>query len=359
MLSNKNPRAQIVEQFSKDGFLSLFRKGDSSFIILDFNSMQNTFIQLPGDMIIQTLFPLSPVHFIILTSNYELKIGVYFESKFVLSPLHTQLETWKYSFLTGKIFEDLLVLKRECDFASFGKFLFETILNESPKEILIQSFLRDSSSQIQNLTSAMSIYLSKTDQLVNVLNKCNGTANQGLEIISFSRNSVRYVILPGSTKPNNVISLVELSSSGDLAVLQEDGTISIYEMNLKEIEIKLNQWKKIVGFSNKEEEEELKITYSNDKNGDKKSLMRSKPKEPTGPKHGKHDPLNEPHVGGNTYEGGTGGTDTAGLGGKGGPYRKDSGNPIVQISEVEKKNVSKLITQEARELAKVIKIFFF
>ena len=41
------------------------------------------------------------------------------------------------------------------------------------------------------------------------------------------------------------------------------------------------------------------------------------------PKHGKEDSKNQPHVGGNTWAGGTGGRDTAGLGGKGGPYRLD------------------------------------
>ena len=35
------------------------------------------------------------------------------------------------------------------------------------------------------------------------------------------------------------------------------------------------------------------------------------------PKHGKEDAKNEPHVGGNTWAGGTGGSDTAGLGGRG------------------------------------------
>ena len=35
------------------------------------------------------------------------------------------------------------------------------------------------------------------------------------------------------------------------------------------------------------------------------------------PKHGKVDPDNKPHVGGNTWAGGTGGRDTAGLGGVG------------------------------------------
>ena len=49
------------------------------------------------------------------------------------------------------------------------------------------------------------------------------------------------------------------------------------------------------------------------------------------PKHGKDDPKNDPHVGGNTWAGGTGGRDTAGLGGKGGPYRLDKGHRIHQV----------------------------
>lgn len=50
------------------------------------------------------------------------------------------------------------------------------------------------------------------------------------------------------------------------------------------------------------------------------------------PKHGKEDPKNEPHVGGNTWAGGTGGRDTAGLGGKGGPYRLDKGHKVHQVT---------------------------
>ena len=52
-----------------------------------------------------------------------------------------------------------------------------------------------------------------------------------------------------------------------------------------------------------------------------------------------HDPTNAPHVGGNTWAGGTGGRDTAGLGGKGGPYRLDAGHPVYQVSDWEKENV--------------------
>lgn len=54
---------------------------------------------------------------------------------------------------------------------------------------------------------------------------------------------------------------------------------------------------------------------------------------------GKRDPNNTPHVGGNTWAGGTGGRDTAGLGGKGGPYRLDAGHQVHQLSDEEKNNI--------------------
>ena len=41
-------------------------------------------------------------------------------------------------------------------------------------------------------------------------------------------------------------------------------------------------------------------------------------------------------MGGNTWAGGTGGRDTAGLGGKGGPYRLDAGHNVYQLSDEEK-----------------------
>ena len=74
-----------------------------------------------------------------------------------------------------------------------------------------------------------------------------------------------------------------------------------------------------------------------------------------GPKEGKIDPKNLPHVGGNTWKGGSGGTDTPGLGGKMGPYRSDSGNPVNQISEAEKKQVTAEMLKKAREAAEVRK----
>lgn len=71
-----------------------------------------------------------------------------------------------------------------------------------------------------------------------------------------------------------------------------------------------------------------------------------------GPKHGKEDEKNEPHVGGNTWAGGTGGRDTAGLGGKGGPYRLDKGHKVHQLSDEEKADVPEHIQRAAREMGR-------
>jgi hypothetical protein len=49
------------------------------------------------------------------------------------------------------------------------------------------------------------------------------------------------------------------------------------------------------------------------------------------PKEGKDDPDNKPHVGGNTWRGGTGGRDTAGMGGRGGYMRLFKGHDIHQV----------------------------
>ena len=67
-------------------------------------------------------------------------------------------------------------------------------------------------------------------------------------------------------------------------------------------------------------------------------------------KHGKHDPTGDPHVGGNTWAGGTGGSDTAGLGGRGGPYRLDLGHNVHQVSDADKAAVSKEAAERARAM---------
>ena len=62
------------------------------------------------------------------------------------------------------------------------------------------------------------------------------------------------------------------------------------------------------------------------------TIERTQSGDVSGPKVGKIDPKNVPHVGGNTWAGGTGGRDTAGLGGRGGPYRLDAGHDVHQVN---------------------------
>jgi MoxR-like ATPase len=70
------------------------------------------------------------------------------------------------------------------------------------------------------------------------------------------------------------------------------------------------------------------------------------------PKEGKWDDKNEPHVGGNQWAGGTGGSDTAGLGGRGGPYRLDRGHKVHQVSDEAKAQVSDEAAAATRAIAR-------
>ena len=94
---------------------------------------------------------------------------------------------------------------------------------------------------------------------------------------------------------------------------------------------------------------------ANDDGDDPMSMQYNKPRKPPSAdnlKRGEEDPDNDPHVGGNNWAGGTGGTDTAGLGGLVGPYRLDKGHPIHQVDPKEKKKVPQHIIDEARKMGK-------
>lgn len=80
------------------------------------------------------------------------------------------------------------------------------------------------------------------------------------------------------------------------------------------------------------------------------TVERTSGQSVSAPKHGKEDPDNKPHVGGNTWAGGTGGRDTAGLGGKGGPYRLDKGHKVHQLSDEEKDDIPEHVKKAAREM---------
>ncbi|KAL1948550.1 hypothetical protein VTO73DRAFT_12625 [Trametes versicolor] len=71
------------------------------------------------------------------------------------------------------------------------------------------------------------------------------------------------------------------------------------------------------------------------------------------PKLGKDDPENNPHTGGNTWSGGTGGRDTAGMGGRGGYMRLFKGHDINQVSDALKNDVPDHVKERAREMARL------
>lgn len=144
-----------------------------------------------------------------------------------------------------------------------------------------------------------------------------------LEIVDLKKNSLRYIRVPKSNNKRWYLDSFELGlfaaemSDSGIVTVDRQGCLQFFEVGELQLKRSLDEWMKMVG-------------------GDRKNLQltieRDSGKDVSMPKHGKVDPLNEPHVGGNTWAGGTGGRDTAGLGGKGGPYRLDAGHNVHQVS---------------------------
>lgn len=104
------------------------------------------------------------------------------------------------------------------------------------------------------------------------------------------------------------------------------------------------RWKEAIGRHTKS----LEIEVFGERSAEGTS---SSPPPLSDPKRGKWDDKNEAHVGGNQWAGGTGGSDTAGLGGRGGPYRLDRGHKVHQVSEEDKAKVSEETKRKSRAIA--------
>jgi len=153
---------------------------------------------------------------------------------------------------------------------------------------------------------------------------------------SASRRVVSLTHNDSSTQPLAAVILPSVKGrveSTRVAIAYKDGTIDIIEPSMKGLKSSLAQYKEIRRSS---------------------SSIRSDPnhhKHASGdPKHGKED--DKEHHGGNTWAGGTGGADTAGLGGVGGPYRLDKGFNVHQVDQSVKDNLSKETKELARKIAK-------
>ncbi|XP_062982036.1 von Willebrand factor A domain-containing protein 8 [Elgaria multicarinata webbii] len=167
-----------------------------------------------------------------------------------------------------------------------------------------------------------------------------------LEITDLTTKKLKYIPIPRSrnlTPYTSWLSMISdtdvlLASLGKNGVVTVDmgGNIRLWETSLESLQRSLQEWRTMIG---QEDGRPVQITIQRDSGMDVSS-----------PKHGKTDPDNAPHVGGNTWAGGTGGRDTAGLGGKGGPYRLDAGHKVYQVSQAEKDAVPDEVKKAAREM---------
>ncbi|XP_027961592.1 von Willebrand factor A domain-containing protein 8 isoform X3 [Eumetopias jubatus] len=167
-----------------------------------------------------------------------------------------------------------------------------------------------------------------------------------IEITDLQSKKLRYIPVPRSeslspyttwlSTISDTDALLAEWGKGGVVTVDMGGCIRLWETGLEHLQRSLTEWRNMIG---QEGDRHIQITVSRDSGEDVSS-----------PKHGKEDPDNMPHVGGNTWAGGTGGRDTAGLGGKGGPYRLDAGHTVYQVSEAEKDAVPEEVKRAAREM---------
>ncbi|XP_031729156.1 von Willebrand factor A domain-containing protein 8 [Anarrhichthys ocellatus] len=167
-----------------------------------------------------------------------------------------------------------------------------------------------------------------------------------LEVTDLNSKKVKYIPVPRSmtvspytswlSKVSESDVLIAALGSGGVVTVDMGGYVRLWETGLDTLQRSLMEWRNMIGA---EDGRPLQIT-----------IQRDSGLDVTAPKHGKTDPNNAPHVGGNQWAGGTGGRDTAGLGGKGGPYRLDAGHKVHQVSQVEKDAVPEEVRRAAREM---------
>eukprot|EP00041_Stephanoeca_diplocostata_P021699 m.509785 g.509785 ORF g.509785 m.509785 type:complete len:1988 (-) comp21889_c0_seq22:1623-7586(-) len=185
-----------------------------------------------------------------------------------------------------------------------------------------------------------------------------------LEVVDLARQQLRHVGVPcrvlqepGRSWAGGIThkpaTLVGLHACPDGTTLTADsaGDFHVWELDVASLQTSMQTWRQMIGtgvLGASAQGSRLSAEYKNIQG--RKEFERYSGLGNTAPKHGKEDPKNEPHVGGNTWAGGTGGRDTAGLGGKGGPYRLDKGHDVHQLSDEEKDAVPQEVKDAARAM---------
>ncbi|KAK5860620.1 hypothetical protein PBY51_022082 [Eleginops maclovinus] len=167
-----------------------------------------------------------------------------------------------------------------------------------------------------------------------------------LEVTDLNSKKVKYIPVPRSmtvspytgwlSKVSESDVVLSALGSGGVVTVDMGGYVRLWETGLDSLQRSLMEWRNMIGT---EDGRPLQIT-----------IQRDSGLDVSAPKHGKIDANNAPHVGGNQWAGGTGGRDTAGLGGKGGPYRLDAGHKVYQVSQAEKDAVPEDVRKAAREM---------
>lgn len=181
-----------------------------------------------------------------------------------------------------------------------------------------------------------------------------------LEVVDMERKasreipvSVKAVEVPGRSWNGRVQfalpSIIGLHATigGKVISVDSAGVFKLWEVEHGSLNSSLDVWRAMIG-ANESMGQTLSLSVENVEG--RKEFERFSGLGNKAPKHGKEDPDNDPHVGGNQWAGGTGGRDTAGLGGKGGPYRLDKGHDVHQLSDEEKVEVPEHIKDAAREM---------
>ncbi|GFR87627.1 von Willebrand factor A domain-containing protein 8-like [Elysia marginata] len=171
-----------------------------------------------------------------------------------------------------------------------------------------------------------------------------------LEVSDLANHKLRYIPVPGPGRISPYASwmlnrsdcnlyLAPTSNDG-LVTVDAGGCVRQWETVPSRLEQSMKEWRDMLGYH---DSRELQINEERESGRDHEDIDT---------KHGKEDPLNQPHVGGNTWAGGTGGSSTAGLGGFGGPYRLDAGHKVFQVPQWEKDAVPEHVKQAAREMGR-------
>ncbi|KAB7495808.1 von Willebrand factor A domain-containing protein 8 [Armadillidium nasatum] len=333
----KTANYRMSKHLANEGVLFLWELEGTRLKMYDFNSGNVHFVTLPFQL--KSFIPLNRNEFILTDS---------LDNKFLLKG-----DGGFPNILYSKISSPSTLLSPSNDYAAMAVGFPELDYSDNELYLWQRNETLESPSRSDDPSDSVCV-LPEAGQIVRVIEKLPETVRKDsnitkharyLEITDLVTHGLFYLPIPqASTAPmwnflaRDRVNDIFLCPHGQDGVASVDsaGGVRLWETGSIRLETALSEWRKMVGY----QDGPLRM-----------EIERESGKDVTSPKHGKEDPTNDPHVGGNTWAGGTGGRDTAGLGGKGGPYRLDAGHDVHQIPDWEKEQVPEEVKRAAREMA--------